>query len=114
MEAYSRRGVQLVAARRYAEAEDTYQRGLDLDPSSGRLRYNLGKLQYRLGRQDEALRTLAQAARLGMQQGDWDLVGETARIFANLGLADEARTLLDQCLALQPGNPQLSPCTRRI
>jgi tetratricopeptide (TPR) repeat protein len=108
VEVHSRRGLELVSAGRYAEAEAEYHKGLALDPDSGRLRFNLGKLQYRLGRQEEALSTLVQAARLGLQQSDWDLVGETARLFASLGRLSEAKALLNQCLALQPGNRHLA------
>jgi tetratricopeptide (TPR) repeat protein len=108
VEIHSRRGLGLVAAGRYDEAEDEYQEGLALDPDSGRLRFNLGKLQYRLGRQEEALRTLVLAARLGLQQRDWDLVGETARLFASLGRTGEAKALIGQCLALDPGNRYLA------
>ncbi len=108
VEVHSRRGLELVAAGRYAEAEAEYQKGLALDPDSGRLRFNLGKLQYRLGRQEEALRTLVLAARLGLQQADWDLVAETARLFASLGRQGEARALVSQCLALDPGNRHLA------
>ncbi|MFH1035691.1 MAG: tetratricopeptide repeat protein [Pseudomonadota bacterium] len=108
VEVHSRRGLELVAAGRYDEAEAEYQKGLALEADSGRLRFNLGKLQYRLGRQEEALRTLVLAARLGLQQKDWDLVGETARLFASLGRSGEAKALVNQCLSLDPGNRYLA------
>lgn len=107
IEAHSRQGLRLVAAGRYQEAQEEYLKGLELDPSSGRLHFNLGKLLYRLGRQEEGQRGLVSAARFGLLARDWDLVGELVRIFASLGKAGQAKALLMQCLAQEPSHPRL-------
>ena len=107
VEAHSRRGLVLVSRGLLAEAESEYLQGLAIDPKSGRLRFNLGKLRFRLKRFEEGTADILQAARLGVVKGDWELVAEVARFFASTGQADKSVSLLRQVLSKKPGQPIL-------
>ena len=90
------------------EAEAEYQKGLAIDPKSGRLRYNLGKLRFRMKRNEEGGADILQAARAGVSKGDWELVAEVARFFGSIGQRDKALALLRQVLVKKPGQPILA------
>lgn len=90
----ARRGLELVAQGKYQEALAEYKRGLELDPGSGRLFFNLGRLQGRMGEGANALTSMVSAARNGLQRGDWELAVEVARFFASEGHMQQALSLL--------------------
>ncbi len=102
VEACSRLGLALVLEGRFDQARAQYQRGLELDPDSGRLRYNLAKLHLRQGQEREALPSLAAAAELALAARDWELLAQTAGLLAELGHVPQARALLDQARAWAP------------
>jgi tetratricopeptide (TPR) repeat protein len=68
------RGLELVQAGEFDQAESCYRQGLALDPNSARLCFNLAKLQYRQGKLESCQRYLQAAARLGPD--DEELVRE--------------------------------------
>jgi two-component system chemotaxis response regulator CheY len=103
-EACSRLGLSLVARGRLDEAKAQYERGLALLPDSGRLHFNLGKLHLRLNQQEQALPSLAAAARLAVRGQDWELAAQTAGLLANLGHVPQARALLQQALTQAPAS----------
>jgi tetratricopeptide (TPR) repeat protein len=59
------RGLELVQAGEFEQAEKCYRQGLSLDPTSARLCFNLAKLQYRQGKLESCRRYLQAAKRLG-------------------------------------------------
>jgi Flp pilus assembly protein TadD len=61
----ARRGLELVQAGEFEQAESCYRQGLSLDPNSARLCFNLAKLQYRQGKLESCQRYLQAANRLG-------------------------------------------------
>lgn len=100
---YSRSGLEHVARGRYPEALAEYAKGLQIDPRSGRLYYNMAKVYYRAGDRDESLRQVALAARHGLERGDWELVVEAARFLAAVGCVQQALGVLKQVQSRQPG-----------
>lgn len=74
-----REGLTLVSMGELEEAEACYRQGLNVDPESGRLYFNLAKLEYRLGRQDMWRQSLKQAVRLGRKNNDLELLDEALR-----------------------------------
>jgi tetratricopeptide (TPR) repeat protein len=90
----ARRGLELVAEGNLHQAMAEYHRGLDLDPASGRLYFNLGRLQERLGDRPGALSAMSSAARLGITREDWELLVEVARYFASTGHGEQALGVL--------------------
>jgi Flp pilus assembly protein TadD len=60
-----RRGLELVQAGEFEQAEFCYRQGLSLDPNSARLCFNLAKLRYRQGMLESCQRYLQAANRLG-------------------------------------------------
>ncbi len=103
VEQCSRRGLKLVAQSQFQAAMAEYRRGLALDPSSGRLYFNVGKLWHRLGQSEEAVRSMVYAAKLGVIRRDWELVVETARFFSVQGRVQQAKGLLAEALNREPG-----------
>ncbi len=102
----ARRGLDLVAKGQLQEALAEYRRGLEIDPGSGRLYFNLGRLHYRLGAGQDALGAMVSAARLGLERGDWELMVEVARFLASAGRMQQARSLLS---TVQEQVPEYAP-----
>jgi tetratricopeptide (TPR) repeat protein len=102
----ARRGLELVAQGEFNEALAEYQRGLDLDPGSGRLFFNLGRLQSRLEQGANALTSMVSAAHTGLQRSDWELLVEVARFFASEGHLQQALSLLGK---VQEHAPDYTP-----
>lgn len=90
----ARRGLELLARGKLHQAMAEYHLGLELDPESGRLYFNLGRLQERLGDGQGALSAMASAARLGLVRSDWELLVEAARYFASIGRQQQAMGIL--------------------
>lgn len=90
----ARRGLELVARGKLHKAMAEYHRGLDLDPGSGRLYFNLGRLQERLDERPGALASMSSAARLGLARSDWELLVEVARYFLSAGHREQALGVL--------------------
>lgn len=95
-EACARRGLALAGRGRIAEAETAYRQGLAIAPDAARLHFNLAKLRLRAGRQGPGRESLAAATRLGLAQGDRELIAEVARLLEEMNFPDEARALLRQ------------------
>jgi two-component system chemotaxis response regulator CheY len=114
VEAHSRQGLVLVSRGRLEEAEAEYLKGLAIDPHSGRLRFNLGKLRIRLKHFEQGNQDILEAARAGVIKGDWELVAEVARFFSSTGEEQKARTLLRQMLVKKPGQPILEMALMEI
>jgi two-component system chemotaxis response regulator CheY len=102
----ARRGLDLVAAGKLQEALAEYRRGLEVDPGSGRLYFNLGRLYYRMGEGGDALGAMISAARLGLERNDWELMVEAARFFASAGRLQQARNVLN---VVQDQAPEYAP-----
>lgn len=102
----ARRGLDLVAKGKFQEALTEYHRGLELDPGSGRLFFNLGRLHGRLGNGAEALASMVSAARMGLQRSDWELTVEAARFFGSEGHMQQALSLLGK---VQEQAPDYAP-----
>jgi len=102
----ARRGLELVAQGKLREAEAEYHRGLELDPESGRLFFNLGRLHARLGEEADALASMVSAARFGLARSDWELVVEAARFFAGCERMQQALGLLS---AVKEQAPDYAP-----
>ncbi len=90
----ARRGLDLVAKGELHQAMAEYHHGLELDPESGRLYFNLGRLQARLGDGLGAQTAMVSAARMGLVRSDWELLVEVARYFASAGLDQQAIGIL--------------------
>jgi len=95
-EACARRGLALAGRGRNREAETAYRQGLAIAPGAARLHFNLAKLLLRANRQGPGRESLAAATRLGLAQGDRELLVEVARLLEEMDLPDEARALLRQ------------------
>lgn len=102
----ARRGLDLVARGNLHEAMAEYHRGLDLDPASGRLYFNLARLQERLDDRPGALSSMSSAARLGLVRGDWELLVEVARYFLSVERPEQASGILR---AVQEKAPDYAP-----
>ena len=104
----ARRGLALVAKGKLQEALAEYRRGLKLDPESGRLFFNLGRLQERLGDGPGAFSSMTAAWRAGLAREDWELLVEAARYFANAGHGQQAlgilKTIQDKVPDYAPAN----------
>lgn len=96
------RAIAMVRDKNYGQAETLYHRALDLAPDSGRVHFNLAKLYLRLKQDERAARHLGLAARWGLNDSDWDLVQEAAKVHEGLGQAAQARLLLERVLDRQP------------
>jgi len=94
----ARRGLELVARGMLREALNEYHRGLEIDPAAGRLHFNLGRLRERMGDRTAALASMSAAARDGVQEGDWELLVETARFLAGVDKRRQALGLLARVL----------------
>jgi tetratricopeptide (TPR) repeat protein len=101
-EACAKRGLKLVSQGKLAEALAEYHRGLAMDPRSGRLHFNLGKLLQRLQDPQGALAAMISAARLGRERRDWELNVEVARFLAGRGHLRQAKSLLLEVLGHSP------------
>jgi tetratricopeptide (TPR) repeat protein len=96
----------LVGRQEYAGAEDLYRRALDLEPDSGRVHFNLGKLYFRMERPRDGFNHLGLAVRWGLAARDWDLVLELAKVYQSLFRPAESRRLLEEILARLPDHRQ--------
>ena len=98
-------GFFLHSAGRFAEAEDTFARLTDLDPSIPEYWMNLGTARRCAGRLDEALAAYTRAAGLGANSADF---------LFNVGLAhidrkdfESGRAVLSQAVALVPEDAEM-------
>jgi tetratricopeptide (TPR) repeat protein len=73
---FSEIGMQLVNNGDYAGAEQAYDKGLELDPTAGRLYYNKAKLVYRLGKKDQCFEHMVKSLKFGLEKLDKELVEE--------------------------------------
>ncbi len=95
-EACARRGLALAGRGRNREAETAYRQGLAIAPSAARLHFNLAKLLLRGNRRGPGRESLAAATRLGLAQGDRELIAEVARLLEEMNFPDEAQALRRQ------------------
>ena len=105
VERYSRQGLELVRKGRFALAEEEYGKALAADPGSGRVHFNMARLLLRMERMEEALKSMASAARFSLARRDWVVVAEAAKFFAAQGRREQAETLLEKVLAIEPNEP---------
>jgi len=98
----ARRGLLLVSRGQLQAALAEYNRGLAIDPRSGRLKFNLGRLLERLEDRAGALAAMVEAARFGRARKDWELLVEVARFLAGRRHTQQARAILKDVLARRP------------
>jgi CRISPR-associated protein Csy1 len=92
------------AARRYAEAEDSYRAALALAPEHPGLHFELAQVLAALGRHEEAAQMLRRAIALRNPFPEaWNLLGV---VCADLNRLDEAVDSLRQAVAQRPAYPR--------
>ncbi|MEM8931578.1 MAG: tetratricopeptide repeat protein [Acidobacteriota bacterium] len=91
-------------ARRWADAEASFRRGLQGRPDDADLHGALGHLMARLGRQVDAVSQLREAIRLSTTMRT-ELHVSLGAMLAEMGRFEEAQKEYDKVLALQPSHP---------
>ena len=91
------------AAERYAAAEDSISKALELAPENGRYLYNLGVIRLKLGRNQEALESLKRALAAGANEPA--VLRSLAAALRNLKETGMAIEALKKALYMNPNEP---------
>jgi spermidine synthase len=101
-EQWRNRGTMMLGAEDYISAFDDYSRALALNPADEQTLRGLTRAAGVLRREEEVLTALRAAIRTDSPQPN--VAAATARLLAATGMFAEAVSLVEQTLAVQPGN----------
>jgi tetratricopeptide (TPR) repeat protein len=93
----------LYAEQKFAEAAETYERAVEIDPANWGYRLNLGLAYKKAEKPDEALAAFRKSAELNPES--YSTNKETGEALARAGQFAEAKPFYEKAVALSPDDP---------